>query len=173
MGHVCVPSSEHAKIIWQAHYSQATRNFGVEKTMIVLYKYFYWPNLRQDFNKYIRSCIASAIPKPTIIKQGLYNLLPTPSWLGNPSPWITFQAFLLLRMATTLFLWSLTDSQRWPLWRPARRVSQQNPLLNSSLNEFGYTLGSHSLSSQIRTRSSLVHFDLVFGWCWTPSSLSP
>ena len=39
-------------------------------------------NLWQDIEKYIRSCTTYAITKPSIKKQGLYNLLPTPS-----GPW--------------------------------------------------------------------------------------
>jgi len=45
LGHLCVPSSERAKMIWEAHYSRAAGHFGVEKTVAVLQKYFYWPNL--------------------------------------------------------------------------------------------------------------------------------
>ena len=45
MGHLYVPSSEHAKIIWEAHYSRVAGHFGVEKIMAVLQKYFYWLNL--------------------------------------------------------------------------------------------------------------------------------
>ena len=82
LGHLCVPSSERAKMIWEAHYSRTVGHFGVEKTVAVLQKYFYWPNLRQDVGKYIRSCTACAIAKPTIKKQGLYTPLPTPNW-----PW--------------------------------------------------------------------------------------
>jgi hypothetical protein len=63
-------------MIWKAHYNRVARHFGVEKTMAVLQKYFYWPNLRQDVEKYIKSCTACAIAKPTIKKQGLYTLLP-------------------------------------------------------------------------------------------------
>ena len=55
------------------------RHFGVEKIVVVLQKYFYWPKLRQDVKKYIRSCTACVIAKPTIEKQGLYTQLPTPS----------------------------------------------------------------------------------------------
>eukprot|EP00253_Pinus_taeda_P029383 PITA_29383 len=77
--HLCVPSSECTKMIWEACYSWAAGHFGVEKTVAVLQKYFYWPNLRQNVVKYIRSCTACAIAKPTIKKQGLYTLLPTPS----------------------------------------------------------------------------------------------
>ena len=93
--------------------------------------------------------------------------------LGNPSPWITCRAFLLLSMETTVFSLSSTDSRRWPLWQPTRRIPQHKPLLNSSLNECGFTLGSHSLSSQIRTTGSSTHFCPASGQCWTPSSPSP
>ena len=66
-------------MIWEAHYSRAVGHFGVEKTVAVLHKYFYWPNLRQDVGKYIRSCTVYAISKLTIKKKGLYTPLPTPS----------------------------------------------------------------------------------------------
>jgi hypothetical protein len=36
LGHLCVPTREHANMIWEAHYSQMARHFGVEKTLIVL-----------------------------------------------------------------------------------------------------------------------------------------
>ena len=41
MGHLCVPSSERSKMIWEAHYIQVGWNFGVEKIVVVLQKYFY------------------------------------------------------------------------------------------------------------------------------------
>jgi hypothetical protein len=79
LGQLCVPSSERAKMIWEVHYSRVAGHFKVKKTMPVLQKYFYCPNLRQDIRKYIRSCTACVISKPTIKKQGLYTPLPTPS----------------------------------------------------------------------------------------------
>ena len=82
LGHLCVPSSEHAKMIWEVYYSWATGHFVVEKMVAVLKKYFYWLNLRQDVGKYIRSYTTCTISKPTIKKKGLYAQLPTPSW-----PW--------------------------------------------------------------------------------------
>jgi len=92
LGHLCVPLSEQAKMVWEAHFNQATGHFGVKKMVAVLQKYFYWTNLLQDFEKYIRSYTACVIAKLTIEKQGLYTLLPTLVNLGNPSPWITCQA---------------------------------------------------------------------------------
>jgi hypothetical protein len=78
LGHICVPSSERAKLIWEAHYSPVAGHFYVEKTVAMLQKHFYWPKLRQEVDKYIRSCTAYAIAKPTTKKQGLYTPLPTP-----------------------------------------------------------------------------------------------
>ena len=124
-----------------------------------------------------RSTLDHALPTPlpnrtSRSKASIPHCLPLVD-LGNPSPWITCKAFLPLSMAMTVFFWSLTGSQKWPLWWPARTISQQKPLLNSSLNECGYTLGSHSLSSQIGTAGSSVHFGPVSSQCWTPNSLSP
>jgi hypothetical protein len=53
LGHLGIPSSKHVKILWESHYSWVAGDFGIEKTMAVLQKHFYWPKLRQDVNKYI------------------------------------------------------------------------------------------------------------------------
>jgi hypothetical protein len=80
--HLCIPTSKRAKMIWESHYSPVARHFGMEKIVVVLHKHFYWPKLRQDVSKYIRSCTTYAIAKPTIKKKGLYTPLPTPE-----KPW--------------------------------------------------------------------------------------
>ena len=82
LGHLCVPSSESAKMIWEVHYSQVDGHFGVEKIVALLQKYFYWLDLQQDVGKYIRSYTACTIDKLNIKKKGLYNSLPSTSW-----PW--------------------------------------------------------------------------------------
>jgi hypothetical protein len=46
LGHLCVPTREHAKLIWEAQYSRVAGHFGVEKTMVILQKKFYWLKLR-------------------------------------------------------------------------------------------------------------------------------
>jgi hypothetical protein len=53
------------------------RTLGVDKIVVVLQNHLYWPKLQQDVSKYIKSCTAYAIAKPTIKKQGLYTPLPT------------------------------------------------------------------------------------------------
>jgi hypothetical protein len=36
LGHICVPSSERAKLILESHYSQVAGHFGVEKIVAML-----------------------------------------------------------------------------------------------------------------------------------------
>jgi len=48
LGHICVSSSERAKLIWEVHYSRVAGHFGTEKIVAVLKKYFYWPKVCQD-----------------------------------------------------------------------------------------------------------------------------
>jgi hypothetical protein len=55
LGHLYVPSSERVKLIWEAHYSRVERHFGMEKTFVVLQKYFFWSNIREVVNGYMRS----------------------------------------------------------------------------------------------------------------------
>jgi hypothetical protein len=44
--HIYVPSSEQVNLIWEAHYSQVVGHFGIENTVEILQKHFYWPKLR-------------------------------------------------------------------------------------------------------------------------------
>jgi hypothetical protein len=94
--HLCVPTSEHEKLIWEAHYSRFVEHFGVEKTMVVLQKHFYWPKLRQNVSKYIRYCIAYAISKPSIKKKGLYTPLPIPE-----TPWESISMDYMSNLSST------------------------------------------------------------------------
>jgi hypothetical protein len=53
--HIYVSVSECSKLIWEAHYSRVAGHFGIEKTVVVLQKHFYWPKIRLDVSKYIIS----------------------------------------------------------------------------------------------------------------------
>jgi hypothetical protein len=46
LGHLCVPASEHAKMIWEAHYSRMARTFWHGENCVILQKHFYWPKLQ-------------------------------------------------------------------------------------------------------------------------------
>jgi hypothetical protein len=173
LGHLCVPASEHAKLIWEAHYSRMAGHFGMEKTVVILQKHFYWPKLRQDVNKYIISCTACAISKPTIKKQGLYTPLPTPE-----KPWESISMDYMSGLPSTkqgndcVFVVIDRFSKMAILTACKKNITRQI-LPRSSSNECGSILGYHRPSSPTRTTGSSTHFGRVSGHCWTPSSLNP
>jgi hypothetical protein len=47
LGHLCVPSSDHAKMIWESHYSQVAGHFGMEKIVESTTKVFLLVKLQQ------------------------------------------------------------------------------------------------------------------------------
>lgn len=96
LGHLFGPSRKRANMIWEAHYSRVIGNFGVEKIVAVLQKYFYWLKLWYHVGKYIKSYIVRVIAKPTIKKKGLYTPLPTPI-----RPWESISMDYLLGLPST------------------------------------------------------------------------
>jgi hypothetical protein len=113
LGHLCVPSSEHVKMIWEAHYSRVAGHFGMEKIVAVLQKYFYWPKLRQDVSKYIIMHLPVPSPNLPLRNKGYTPLFLLLIGLGSPSPWITCLVYLQPSMVMTVSSWSLIDSLRW------------------------------------------------------------
>jgi hypothetical protein len=96
LGHICVLSSERAKLIWESYYSWVVGNFDVKKIVVMLQTHFYWTKLRQEVNKYIRSCTTCIIAKPTTKKQGLYTPLPIPD-----RPWESISMDYMLGLPST------------------------------------------------------------------------
>lgn len=95
-GHICVPTEERKKMIWEAHYSRVAGHFGIGKTTAILQKYFYWPKMKQDVISHIQACAACAIAKPTNRKLGLYLPLPIPD-----KPWQSISMDFMSGLPTT------------------------------------------------------------------------
>ena len=92
LGQFCVPTCDHRyQITWDMHYSKTAWHFGVSKTLVILQKYFYWPSLKTDVNRYIRSCVVCAISKPPNQWKGLYMPLSVPS---RPWEYISMECML-------------------------------------------------------------------------------
>jgi hypothetical protein len=124
LGHICVPTSEHVMMILEAYYIWVARNFGIEKTVSILQKHFYWPKLRQDVSNYIRSCTSCAISKPTIKKKGLYTPLPI-----LKKPWESISMDHMFGMSSTKkgndYVFVIVNRfQRWSSSHPVRGMSQ-------------------------------------------------
>jgi hypothetical protein len=108
LSHLYVPAREHAKLIWEAHYSRVADHFGIEKTVVILQKHFYWP----------KSISNPALPVPLPSRPSRRKAY-TPLCLflrsrGSPSPWITCLVYCPPRTKMTVCLWSLIDFRRWP-----------------------------------------------------------
>jgi hypothetical protein len=109
MGHLFVPIREHAKLIWEAHYSRVEDHFGVEKTVVVLQKHF----IGQNFDRTSTSIYDLVLPVP-LPSQPSRRKAYTPLFLflkrcGNSSQWMTCLVFHPPSMKMTTCLWSLID----------------------------------------------------------------
>ncbi|KAI5334256.1 hypothetical protein L3X38_024389 [Prunus dulcis] len=77
---LCIPE-DGDKLQWisEAHTSKVVGHFGVEKILLNLRRYVYWPKMHLDVSQYIRGCILCNTSKPSNRKLGLYLPLPIPS----------------------------------------------------------------------------------------------
>ncbi|CAL2266314.1 unnamed protein product [Prunus armeniaca] len=65
--------------IHEAHTSKVAGHFGVEKTLLNLCRYVYWPKMHLDVSRYIRGCVLCNTSKPSNRKLGLHLSLLVPS----------------------------------------------------------------------------------------------
>ncbi|CAL8998775.1 unnamed protein product [Prunus brigantina] len=77
---LCIPEDgDRLQWIREAHTSKVAGHFGVEKTLLNLRRYVYWPKMHLDVSRYIRGCVLCNISKPSNRKLGLYLPLPVPT----------------------------------------------------------------------------------------------
>jgi hypothetical protein len=97
-------------MIWESHYNWVEGHFGIENTVAMLQKHFYWLKLRQDI---------SGPTLPMLLpNRPLRNRACTPLFLlltghGNPSQYTTCQASRPPSGEMTIFLWLLITFLRW------------------------------------------------------------
>ncbi|KAI5317624.1 hypothetical protein L3X38_037331 [Prunus dulcis] len=79
---LCIPEDgDRLQWICEAHTSKAARHFGVEKTLLNLHRYVYWPKMHLDVSQYIQGCVLCNTSKPSNKNLGLYLPLLVPSRL--------------------------------------------------------------------------------------------
>ncbi|CAL2259851.1 unnamed protein product [Prunus armeniaca] len=77
---LCIPEDgDRLQWIREAHTSKVAGHFGVEKTLLNLRRYVYWPKMHLDVSRYIRGCVLCNTSKPSNRKLGLYLPLPVPT----------------------------------------------------------------------------------------------
>ena len=67
--------------IREAHTSRVAGHFGINKTLLNLRRYVFWPRMTADVTKFVGGCKLCCISKPSNRKRGLYLPLPVP---GRP-----------------------------------------------------------------------------------------
>jgi hypothetical protein len=148
-------------------------HFGLDKTMVILQKHFYWPKHRQDVINYIRYCTSCDISKTSIKNQGLYTPLPTPE-----IPWESISMDYMSGISSTkkgndcVFVAVDQFSNMAILTYCKKRITMEDTgklLFEHMWVHFGIP---HTIIS-IRTTGFSTHFGRVSGHCWTPSSLNP
>jgi hypothetical protein len=115
-------------------------HFGIKKKVVMLQKHFYWLRLRHEVSKYIRSCTAYAIAKPTTKKQDLYTPLPTPN-----RPWESTSMDYMSGLPSTKHgndcVFVVVDLfSKMAILVSCKKSITIEPLPSSSLNESRYIL---------------------------------
>ncbi|KAI5311988.1 hypothetical protein L3X38_041161 [Prunus dulcis] len=88
---LCIPEDgDRLQWICEAHTSKVAKHFRVEKTLLNLRRYVYWPKMHLDVSRYIRGYVLYNTSKPSNKKLGLYLPLPVPS-----RPWESISMDLL------------------------------------------------------------------------------
>lgn len=53
---VVVPTADRARIMSQCHDTALAGHFGVQKTWARIFEQFYWPGMRKDIRKFVKTC---------------------------------------------------------------------------------------------------------------------
>ena len=80
-GHqLCIPRcSMRDNIIIENHCGGMSGNFGLDKTLEAIRRYYHWPKMHNDIIKFVENCVICQQAKGTSTNQGLYQPLPIPS----------------------------------------------------------------------------------------------
>ncbi|KAF5184174.1 Transposon ty3-i gag-pol polyprotein [Thalictrum thalictroides] len=77
---LCIPDDGgRLKWIREAHTSKVAGHFGVEKTLMNLRRYVYWPKMQGYVARFCKGYVLCSTSKPSNRKLGLYLPLPVPS----------------------------------------------------------------------------------------------
>ena len=66
-------------IIKEKHSGTMGGNFGLDKTLELVRRYYYWPKLQNDVRNFVETCMICQTAKGRTANAGLYQPLPIPS----------------------------------------------------------------------------------------------
>ena len=89
---LCVPNYSLCELfVRKAYRGGLIGHFGITKTLEVLHKHFYWPNMKRDVQKICDRCITCRQAKSWVMPHGLYTHLVVPK-----GPWMDISMDLIL-----------------------------------------------------------------------------
>ncbi|CAL2237496.1 unnamed protein product [Prunus armeniaca] len=110
---LCIPNNgNRLRWIREVHTSRCAGHFGVDKTLLNLQRYVYWPQMHVDVSHFIRGCVLCNTHRGSwgCIHHFRYQI-----GLGKVSQWISWvvclQPQLPLGLITCLLWW--TDLAKW------------------------------------------------------------
>ena len=79
-GQLCVPRcSMRTNIIKEKHSGTMGGHFGLDKTLELVRRYYYWLKLQTDVRNFVETCMICQRAKGRTTNAGLYQPLPIPS----------------------------------------------------------------------------------------------
>jgi hypothetical protein len=81
----------HKLLVKKAHCSKLMGHFRITRTLEVLYKIFYWFNMKRDVQRICDKCISCKQAKYKLMYHGLYAPLPIPN-----KPWVDISMDFIL-----------------------------------------------------------------------------
>lgn len=136
-----LPRNLHREAIEEAHDNTAAGHRGIFKTMAKLTLYYYWPRIRSDVHRYVRSCPTCAQYK--ILQRRPAGLLAPRQFPHEPGEVLSLDLIgpLPPSMKHNRYVLVIQDSHsKWPYLFPLKTADAQSvlrPLVNSVFLESG------------------------------------
>ena len=83
-------------IIREKHCSGLRGHFGIEKTIDMVKRSYYWPKMNNEVKKFIKTCTICQQAKDVSTNQGLYQPLPIPT-----RPWESISMDFVMELPRT------------------------------------------------------------------------
>ncbi|PKU61488.1 RNA-directed DNA polymerase [Dendrobium catenatum] len=94
---LCIPqNSLRLELLTECHAGGLAGHFGRDKTLSMLAENFFWPTMKRDVERYLRSCRVCRIAKTQGTNAGLYMPLPVPE-----APWLDVSIDFVLGLPRT------------------------------------------------------------------------
>ena len=76
---MCTQCSMRTNIIKKKHSGTMGGHFGLDKTLELVRRYYYWPKLHNDVRNFVETCMIFQRAKGRTTNAGLYQPFPIPS----------------------------------------------------------------------------------------------